>query len=365
MKSHLFLLLMAALAMMAAVSSCDVHEFPAVQEPEPPAVEEPTRVFRLTLRHETSLPTLGEYDYESGSVIPTRTIGPEEEAKPHWIRYTINAYAQSRSESRRESDSTYVFTRPVADGLDTTLEFDIPKGDYNLIVWTDYVDDGSTADKYYKTSDFAELILMDRSNHYGSNDYRDAFYGRVETTVSRTDADGTISTIDIGEATVDLVRPMAKFTFVSTDLQRFLENESRQRSSAPAESPVLKAPALEDYRVRFVYTRYMPCSFNLFTGKPADSWTGVEYYSVIKQLSSEEAQIGFDYVFVNGDTTGATVGIEVLDSDDNMLARIPAFDVPLLRSHHTIVKGEFLTTKTGGSLGINPDFNGSFNIEII
>lgn len=350
------------ICVIAMAVSCDVHEFPAVpslpSEPTPPA---PERVFRLTLHHDQGLPLLGEFDYNSGNPVTSRSmLGPDEAFKPHCIRYTINTYSEIRGILSREPDTTYVFTRDEGTGLDAMFEIDIPKGDYNIVVWTDYVDAGSTADKYYDTSDFSEIILSRRGEHYGSCSWRDGFYGLVSTTVSRKDEHGGIETVDLGEATIEMKRPMARYTFISTDLRRFIENESKMRmQGAPS-----KAPGLDDYRVRFIYTRYMPCSFNLFTGKPADSWTGVEYESRIEPINDDEARVGFDYVFVNGDRTAATVGLEVLDKEGNLLARIPAFDVPLERSRHTIVKGEFLTTKSGGAMGINPDFDGSFNIEI-
>ena len=102
----------------------------------------------------------------------------------------------------------------------------------------------------------------------------------------------------------------------------------------------------------------------MFINRPADSWTGVIYDSTIRAVNDDEAEVAFDYVFVNGSETAVTVAMEVYDLDDNLLARIPAFDVPLKRSKLTIVKGDFLTTRAGGEIGISPDFEGDFNIEI-
>ena len=50
----------------------------------------------------------------------------------------------------------------------------------------------------------------------------------------------------------------------------------------------------------FRYQGFMPCSFNMFTNKPADSWTGVAFDSTMQRLSDTEVELGFDYVFVNG-----------------------------------------------------------------
>lgn len=361
-------------ASMLLCASC-VHEFPDGPDmPSPPATAEPVRLYRLTLRHDSTLDLLGEFDYASGETLSTRAEGPAEARKKHSIRYIINAYAESRGEFTRSVDTTFTFLRDVESGLDASFDINMPDGSWKFIAWTDYTDEGSVSDKYYDTSDFTEIVLANRDTHFGSNQFREAFFGSAETAISRAGVTSP-DTVILGESTIRMERPMARYTFITTDLRRFIENEtsSARNNVAPSEVAAApadasgapaNAPALRDYRVRFIYTRFMPCSFNAYTGKPADSWTGVAYESEIEKLSDDEARIGFDYVFVNGDRTAATVGVEVLDRDGNLLARIPAFDVPLERSRHTIVKGEFLTTKSGGEMGINPDFDGEFNIEI-
>ena len=165
------------------------------------------------------------------------------------------------------------------------------------------------------------------------------------------------------DALIELVRPIANYTFVSTDLDEFLDTEMGRTGRNGAESPQ-QAPPLSDYTVRVVYTKYMPSSFNAHTGKPVDSRTGVEYHSLISVLDDKKAQLAFDHVFTNGSDTSVAVAMEVLHSDGTVVARMPQFDVPLRRSHHTVVTGKFLTTKSGGDLGVNPDFEGEFNIEI-
>lgn len=337
-----------------------VHEFPETDEPSGPVTR---REFRLILNYDEALPLLGEYDYADGAVTDImlsrahKAPGPEEARKRHQIRHVVNVYPaiSSRGEYSRTSDFSFVFTRETGHGLNDTLTFDLPKGDYRIIVWTDYVDHASREDKYYDTRDFAEILLPDNGIHYGSNDWRDAFYGSTETVVSR---EGRAETrVELGEAKIEMRRPMARYTFVSTDLARFLESRSRQGETR-------RVSALDEYVVRFVYPRYMPCSFNAFTGKPADSRSGVTYESEIQRINDDEAEIGFDYIFVNGERTATTVGLEIYSRDGALLARIPPFDVPLERSRHTIVRGEFLTTKSGGALGVDPAYKGSFNIEI-
>lgn len=58
------------------------------------------------------------------------------------------------------------------------------------------------------------------------------------------------------------------------------------------------------------------------------------------------------------------MAVEVYDKDGELLSSTNTVEVPLVRSKLTIVRGNFLTSKATGSVGINPDYNGDFNIEI-
>ena len=335
-----------SVALSVMVCSCCIH-----QEPKPPVSHEDPpveRPFVLRLVFDRSMPLLGEYDYGDGRAYSRA------ESDNHDIRYIIRAYRIGRAGISRSADTTYVFTRPLSGGYDATFQLDLPSGDHCLMVWADHVDTGTDSDKYYTTDDFSEIVLRKPSGrHFGSNMWRDAFRGQVETSVeSRTD-DGVTALTPVGEATVHMVRPMARYRFISTDFARFISDVAGRRSGG-----------LDSYVIRMVYPRYMPCSYNMFTDRPADSWIGVDYISEIRPLSDTEAELAFDYVFVNGARTAVTVAVEVYDADGNILAGVPAFDVPLKRSMETVVRGEFLTTRASGSAGIDPVFDGSFDIFI-
>lgn len=58
------------------------------------------------------------------------------------------------------------------------------------------------------------------------------------------------------------------------------------------------------------------------------------------------------------------MAMEIIHLDGTVVARIPQFDVPLHRTSQTYVVGKFLTTKSGGDIGINTEFDGEFNIVI-
>ncbi len=369
------LLLAAVLPMVFLFAGCDVHEFPS-EEPVPAPIVEGK--FRLRLSFDTNMPLYKEIVYENGSTVDPAAKKPSHDPDNFQVRHIVNVYPAVRSgEYSRSSQMTVERVMPLADGLDTTIEFDIPEGDYRVLVWTDYIGPGAPGGEFYNASDFNEIILADRQKYTGDTDFRDAFRGQADVIVdygpdyNPNRADETV----VVETTVEMVRPLAKYRFITTDLGKFVDQQIQANKLALAGQEVTAAddpsrdPSrfidLSQYRVRFRYPQYMPCSFNMFTNRPADSWTGMSYDAEIRQMSATEAEVGFDYVFVNGAESSVAVALDVLDRDGALIGSIPTVNVPLKRSRLTEVRGEFLTTKAGGAVGIDPGYAGpDYNIFI-
>lgn len=335
--------MLALLPFAFSMASCDVHEFPDIPEKVP---------FTLHLNCKTQLPIHEEINYT------TRSANAKAE---HDMRYIVNVYRSDDGENfTRQADTTIVYTKHIDEEQNHSIQLNLKQGFYNFIVWGDHVDKGTSGDKYYNTSNFAEITYPDRENYEGNNDFQDAFRGTVQAAVLYDQySDGEIVE---QEASIQLERPLAKFKFISTDLEEFV--------GQVMENAALKGKAASrtinpgDYRVVFRYTGFMPCSFNMFTNKPNDSWTGVSFDSRMIPLDENEIELGFDYVFVNGTESKTNVAVEVYDKDGELLSSTNTVEVPLVRSKLTIVRGNFLTSKATGSVGINSDYNGDFNIEI-
>ena len=115
-------------------------------------------------------------------------------------------------------------------------------------------------------------------------------------------------------------RPLAKFEFITNDLQEFIDKEIE------------------------------------YLKKEAATRLGI--------LNDNEASLGFDYVFVNGKEAGVSVQIGLYDGEDRQIALSEPIDVSLKRSYHTILRGSFLMQQATGGIVINPDFDGNHNIVI-
>ena len=368
----------AALAACAllCITSCAVHEWP---EPSPADVI-------VNLDFDTQLPQYKVLNEEG-----TRA---SHDGRDYDIRYTIAAYRLLQDGSYAEEPFLLkVFSKDEIEELNASFRFSIDEGSYRFYVWTDFVLAGTRSDYFYNTTNFRRISLQ--GTHEGNNDFRDAFSGSADLKVIRRGSRETPSTV-----TVQMRRPLAKFEFITTDLQEFItktieamirkeeadaaakagetksEGGDNLKDITPIESDTktdgdtktgdTKTPVvdLEKYTVVFFYSGYMPNAYNMMEGKPCDSATGVKFSSAISAIDNHDARLGFDYVFVNGEESSVMVTVALYDEEGTQLSISRQIEVPIKRSMLTTVRGSFLMQNTGGGVAIDPGFEDEFNIYI-
>ena len=345
----------AALAACAllCITSCAVHEWP---EPSPADVI-------VNLDFDTQLPQYKVLNEEG-----TRA---SHDGRDYDIRYTIAAYRLLQDGSYAEEPFLLkVFSKDEIEELNATFRFSIDEGSYRFYVWTDFVLAGTQSDYFYNTTNFRRISLQ--GAHEGNNDFRDAFSGSADLKVIRLGSKETPSTV-----TVQMRRPLAKFEFITTDLQEFItktieamirkeEAEAAAKAGETKSEGDTKTPVvdLEKYTVVFFYSGYMPNAYNMMEGKPCDSATGVKFSSAISAIDNHDARLGFDYVFVNGEESSVMVTVALYDEEGTQLSISRQIEVPIKRSMLTTVRGSFLMQNTGGGVAIDPGFEDEFNIYI-
>lgn len=363
---------------LAALTGCNVHEWPVLDFTDAP--------FTLHLDFSTAMPLYKEVTYTRADEEDSRA-----EQQSCDVRYIVEVYrtGTARSTTRGVAEHTFVFTRPYTGELDYTATLTLDEGTYDFYVWADYVDPDSQNDKYYDTSDFGEIVLLNRDAHKGSTERRDAFRGYATATVIHPDRYMGREIEHENTATAEMIRPMGRYEFISTDVELFLsrvvamkqngaerDDDGTRTEDEPTKAggngeysgtlsvdQMLNSVDLNEFRVVFSYNAFMPCSFNMFTDKPADSWTGVSYES--KMYYTEEGMVmGFDYILVNGSETLMNIRLDVYNLEGDLMASTPSVEVPIVRSKLTKVKGEFLTTTASGGVTVHPEFDGEYNIEI-
>ena len=305
--------------------SCDVHEFPK---------EEPDVSLTLSLRYDQNMPLHKVVTYYGG----TRAA----DSLSYGLRYIVKAYPiDENGTTLRTAAYEFVFTKEDERELNHTVDLLLKKGKYEFRVWTDYVLENTESDLYYNTQSF-DAITFAGKEYEGSNDFKDAFVGSLMTSVSE-DTPGIV---------IDMKRPLAKFNIVSTDLSAFISDMK------------VRAVGLDELNVLIHYQGFLPDEFNVFSDKPSDSCTGLSFKSDLKILNDNEAELGFDYVFVNGAESVIYISVDVLDHNGELLSHFDNVEVPLVRSKLTTIKADFLTSESDGGVTIVPDFDGEFNMNV-
>lgn len=347
MKKLLYLIICMPLWLL---TSCNVHEWPDTPE---------FVKFHLRLNYETAM-TEWHHLYDGLSIVE-KGYGETYDNHQQYgqIRYIVRAYPISdKQRVSQDYRHEFVFSKNIAEGYDHEVTLDLLPGDYKIMVWSDLVKRyGNTP--FYEAANFAEIVLQ--GEHQANTDHRDAFRGSNQISLVSDIVERLPDTLNMV-----MQRPLAKYEIQTTDLKEFLDKEFeflQKEAATRGEEPPTRVN-IEDYKVIFYYSGFMPNAYNMNTDKPVDSVMGVSFESSLVALNENEASLGFDYVLANDRKSAVTVQIGFYDKEDRQLAMSDMINVPLQRSHHTILKGSFLISQASGGIVINPDFDGNFNIEI-
>jgi hypothetical protein len=115
------------------------------------------------------------------------------------------------------------------------------------------------------------------------------------------------------------------------------------------------------------YMSNMPNEFHVMRNEPIDAAPAgtVSFECDLRILSDTEAELGFDYVMVSKNQMMVRIAVEVYDYRNEKISTSKVIDVPLVRSHLTTIRANFLTAKSTGGVGIDPSFEGPDHIHYI
>ena len=257
------------------LSACDVHEWP----------ETPEFVkMHLRLNYETDM-TEWEHLYDGISVIE-QGYGEtyDNHQKYGKIRYIIRTYPISEKQRASQNYSQeFVFTKDITEGYNHEVTLDVLPGNYYIMVWSDLIE--TSGDSYFYDADnFAEIKLQ--GEHQGNADHRDAFRGTNSVSLVADIEEHQPDTLDVA-----MQRPLAKFEFITTDLQKFIDKEmeilKKETETRGHDNPT--RVDINDYKVIVLYSGFMPDTYNMNTDKPIDSSMGVFFESELNALNENEA----------------------------------------------------------------------------
>ena len=337
-----------ALVLTIALAGC-VHDYPGMTEEgeegvDPTLVEVNTEV---TLDLElVPLEIITQESARSGTNKARNITTKADDG--YRRRFIIEAWREGKPTTRQVT----VMETAEEDGdakISLPIHLKLHALEYTLAVWTDYVKAGTTDDLYYDTDNLQQVACTDP--YTGSTPYRDCLYGTAALDL-RQYRDEWNARVQVK---VDMVRPLAKYELIATDVQKFLLKTQKQRAGGTA------------YTITVSYGFYFPLGFNVLSGKPDRSEMGVAFTAplTVTDNGSGECTLASDYIFVNGDESYVPLGIEIKDNAGNGISRTTGIDVPSRRGHLTTVRGHFLTNRYDTGIGIDPDFDDDdINIDL-
>ena len=334
-----------ALVLTIVLAGC-VHDYPSMTEDgeegiDPTLVEVNTEV---TLDLElVPLEIITQKNARSGT-----TKARAGKQTDYRRRFIIEAWREGKPTARQV---TVMDTAEEENGdgkISLPIRLKLHALDYTLAVWTDYVAADTDTDLYYDTKDLQYVACRDP--YTGSTDYRDCLYGTAALDL-RNYRDEWNAKVQVK---VDMVRPLAKYELIATDVKDFLRKTKKQRTDGEA------------FTITFSYGFYLPTVFNVLSGKPADSRTGIAYTTplTVPTDGQEECTIGTDFVFVNGEESFVKLSMEIRDGSGNVISRTTGLEVPYRRGHLTTVRARFLTNEMQGGVDINDEFDGNIDFDL-
>ena len=337
-----------ALVLTIALASC-VHDYPGMTEEREEGVD-PTLVevnTEVTLDLElVPLEIITQESARSGTNKARNITTKADDG--YRRRFIIEAWREGKPTTRQVT----VMETAEEDGdakISLPIHLKLHALEYTLAVWTDYVKAGTTDDLYYDTDNLQQVACTDP--YTGSTPHRDCLYGTAALDL-RQYRDEWNARVQVK---VDMVRPLAKYELIATDVQKFLQKTQKQRAGGTA------------YTITVSYGFYFPLGFNVLSGKPDRSEMGVAFTAplTVTDNGSGECTLASDYIFVNGDESYVPLGIEIKDNAGNGISRTTGIDVPYRRGHLTTVRGHFLTNRYDTGIGIDPDFDDDdINIDL-
>lgn len=344
MKSVLFPLVLLTLGLC----SCEkVHEFPeSGKEVDPTDIET-----RVNINCKVQLTGLDIVTKSSMS-----DVLQSDSTDYYDRRFIVNIHANEYTDTLVES---HTLIRDVTDVTPLVIDTKLHTRKYKVIVWMDFVRKGTQTDLYYNTSNGKALNAIHQPSadkYTAGSDFKDAqtFVSDIDLTpyAGQWYADITIP--------APLERPVAKITFLADDLEQYASQVGYKGSLEDL---------ADDLALEFSYDGYYPTGFNAHTGRLNDSQVGYGFKSPASYPYTLEekdyARVGFDYVFVNGESSSVTISARIRSkSTGQFINEVNNVVVPITRGKETVIIYKFLTKEYVPGIGINPEFDGEFNVYV-
>ncbi len=274
----------------------------------------------------------------------------EEECQRYERKFYIEVYEQMSSGVEKIYDG--LFFQELRDFSRLEFEAELHTKKYFFLVWMNYAKKEDHSDLYFSIENLSSIRILPKDRYRAGSDLKDA-----QTLLYPVDLTNNKEWFRKIVIDLPLERPVAKVSFEATDI---VDYASKMGCTGENYDEFLK-----DYSVRFYYNGYLATGFNAVTQKLNDSDVGYGFSAVPSFLPElKNALLGFDYVFVNGETSSVNLSVEIVDKNGMTVNRVDNIVVPIYRGKQTIVRGKFFTREYSPGIGIDPGFDGEFNVYV-
>jgi hypothetical protein len=240
----------------------------------------------------------------------------------------------------------------IANGIyhiQDTIQFSIKK--YRIIAWMDFVEKGTTADKYYNTDDLQRIVILPQPGGYqGYHTTKDAFTAKIDMDLTPYRGQRFIQY----KALLSVKRPFAIYQIVTTDIKQYITYHQ-----------TLSYASIQPSKTTLAYNLFFPLGYNAYLNAPDNFQANIQYpCDIVEIVPEQEALIASDFVFVE-ENTFYLVDFEILSAEDVHINTVRGLRINLERNKLTIVRAEFLTKDMDdGHVGIDDGFEDEIIIQI-
>lgn len=258
-------------------------------------------------------------------------------------RFFIEVYPEGVNEPvyhqvlYREANDTTTFSIP--------LELNSLR--YNIVAWHDYVD-VSGINPFYTLDNLRSIHIPAPNRYFGNTDNKDCHSLVAELDLTPYEGQWNVEV----NKHYEMIRPLAKIVFITTDLGTDDKNGQDIRS------------VIDKYRTKIVYTGYLPTGFNVLGNRPNDSEVGYSCDAKLTVLDNGEVCVAFDYILVNTHETYVDAALIVYDENGEEVTHTEPIHFPIMRNGITVLRDRFFTKTPPAGVTIQPEFEGEFNIYI-
>lgn len=217
--------------------------------------------------------------------------------------------------------------------------------EYTLLVWVDYVEQGTETSLFYCVDDTEKITCLEP--YIGGTPLRACLCGSVALDLRRY-RDNWHAEIETG---IEWECPQAAYRLVATDVQEFLQEIGNRREPQ------------EKFFVTFSYYSFFPTVFNGYERTPCDSWLGVSFTVplLLEDRNIKEIVIGGDYLFAGAEKSTLWLTLSVTDSQGNEISRYERIAITCQQGQVTELHRNFLTGKPE-SVKIDQEYDGEDTI---